>query len=317
MQSQAQVRVVDPILSRHARGYRQQQLVGSALFPLAYVAAYGGKVIEFDKSAFRAYNTQRAPGTKTKRIQFGYAGRDYSISSHSLEGYVADEHRRDGIAVPGIDLAARAVNTPMRALLLEHEVRCAALALNASNYDSDHKVALAGGDRWTGSSSTPNADIEAGKEAIRASIGVYPNVALVSAKAMSALRFNPQILDRLKYTGRDTPTAEILSAMWGIERVVVGAAVAAAEADDAFGDVWGDDVVLGYAAQGNGDLGVLNAEEPSCGYTYAIEGMPMVEEPYRDNGAKSWIYPVTFDNTPVLSGMTAMYLIQDAGGAAA
>lgn len=47
-----QVRVVDPILSEHARGYRQAQLVATALFPFADVAAYGGQVIEFGKESF-------------------------------------------------------------------------------------------------------------------------------------------------------------------------------------------------------------------------------------------------------------------------
>ncbi len=58
-----------------------------------------------------------------------------------------------------------------------------------------------------------------------------------------------------------------------------------------------------------------NAAEPSFGYTYAIDGMPSVESPYYENNAKSWIYGVSNDASPVLSGMTAGYLIQDAGAA--
>ena len=37
-QNPSQARQVDPILSRHARGYRQADHVGSKLFPLAPVA---------------------------------------------------------------------------------------------------------------------------------------------------------------------------------------------------------------------------------------------------------------------------------------
>lgn len=37
-----QTRVVDPILSDHARGYRQAELVAPSLFPFADVSAYGG-----------------------------------------------------------------------------------------------------------------------------------------------------------------------------------------------------------------------------------------------------------------------------------
>ena len=54
-------------------------------------------------------------------------------------------------------------------------------------------------------------------------------------------------------------------------------------------------------------------EEPSYGYGYRITGMPLVEKPYWDNNAKSWIYGVSNDCTPVLSGMTAGFLVQGAG----
>ena len=46
---------------------------------------------------------------------------------------------------------------------------------------------------------------------------------------------------------------------------------------------------------------------------FGIEGMPLVEVPYWDNSAKSWIYGVSNDATPVLAGMAAGYLISGAG----
>ncbi|MBN8637952.1 MAG: major capsid protein [Anaerolineae bacterium] len=312
----AATRVVDPILSQHARGYRQAGLVGEILFPRAPVPQYGGNVIEFGKEAFRLYNSRRAPGASTKRISFGYAGKPYTITPSALEASVPRELMRDASQVPGIDLAARAVNTVSRAMRLEHEYNCAQIARNTANYDGTHRVALVGADRWTGATSNPSEDVEAGKEAIRTAIGVTPNVAVVSAAAMSALRFNPQILDRIKHTGRDTPTADLLASLWGIRRVVVGEAVVATGSNDTLGDVWGQDVILAYAAESTGDVNA-NAEEPSYGYTYFIDGHPLVEQPYWDNSTKSWVYGVSDDNSPVLSGMVAGYLIQNAGAAAA
>lgn len=307
-----QTRIVDPVLSTHALGYKQAGLVATTLFPIGYVGMYGGNVIEFGKEAFKLYNSRRAPGTNTKRIQFGYQGKPYAIVPSALEAPVPRELMRDASKVPGIDLGARAVNTVMRSLLLEHEYNAAQLARSAGNYDANHKVALVGTSRWTGAASDPNADIRAGREAIRSTIGVYPNTALLSATAFSALQENAKILDRTKYTGRDSITTEILARLWNVQKVVVGEATVA-DAADAFGDVWGNDVVLAYTNISADP----NVEEPSYGYTYAIEGHPLVEQPYWDNSAKSWIYGVSFDNTPVLSGITAGYLIQDAGGPAA
>jgi hypothetical protein len=273
---------------------------------------YGGNVIEFGAEAFKLYNSRRAPGTTTKRIQFGYQGKPYAIVPSALEAPVPREIMRDASQVPGLNLGTRAVNTVLRSLNLEHEYNCAQLARNAGNYDSNHKVALTGTSRWTGSAGDPTADINAAREAIRSTIGVYPNLVTLSARAFSAASSNAKILDRTKYTSKDSITAEILARLWNVQQVVVGEATVA-DASDALGDVWGNDVVVAYTNVSSDP----NQEEPSFAYTYAIEGHPLVEQPYWDPGAKSWIYGVSFDNSPVLSGMTAGFLIQDAGAPAA
>ncbi|HEL4825910.1 TPA: hypothetical protein ACOFC9_001015 [Stenotrophomonas maltophilia] len=305
-----QVRVVDPILSEHARGYRQAQLVASVLFPFADVAAYGGRVIEFGKESFKVYNSKRAPGAATKRVRFGYEGKPYSIIPSALEAVVPREHMRDANAVPGINLATRAVNVVLRSQLLEYEVECAGIATNASNYDNDHKVTLTGTDVWSNDASDPASDVETGKEAVRASIGLYPNTMLLSATAFSKLKRHPKIIARSADSGIRKVTLDLLRQVFEIENIVVGAGVVAG-ANDEFGDVWGTSVVLAYVSPGS-DVNA-NAEEPSYGYGYRIEGMPLVEEPYYDKNAKSWIYGVSNDASPVLAGMAAGYLIQGAG----
>ncbi|MHB1273621.1 MAG: major capsid protein [Rhodanobacter sp.] len=310
--SPGQARVVDPILSEHARGYRQPNLIARSLFPLAPVPMYGGKIIQFDKSAFKLVNTSRAPGTATKRIQFGYEGQPYAIVPKALEATVPRELMRDASVVPGIDLGTRAINTVLRMMQLGHEVDCATIARNAASYDVNHTLALAGGSVWSSATSTPNEDVQAAREAIRTSIGMYPNVCVLSAKALKNLKFNAEILNRIKYTSRDAVTTDILASLWEIPTVVVGQALSADDTD-AFSDVWGADVVLAYVAPSGGGDASANAEEPSYAYTYLIEGMPLVEQPYWDANTKSWVYGVSFDYTPVLSGMQGGFLISGAG----
>lgn len=309
-----QARIVDPILSQHARGYRQANLVARSLFPFAPVAAYGGQVIEFDKSAFRVINTARAPGTATKRIRFGYQGKPYSIQPNAVEVPVPRELMRDASQVPGIDLGTRSIDLALRTMNLGHESASAALALAAANYDANHKVALTGTSTWFGSAADPIADVQAAREAIRSSIGVYPNTMILSPKAFSALKTNQAIIDRIKYTSASSVTTDMLATFFEVANVQVGAAVQAGD-DDSFGDVWGTGVVLAYVAPDGGGDASANAEEPSFAYTYLIEGMPLVEQPYWDPNTKSWIYGLSFDYTPVLSGMGAGFLIQGAGDA--
>lgn len=311
-QTPGQNRVVDPILSQHARGFRQPGLVWSTLFPSAPVSVYGGQIIEFGKESFRLYNTRRAPGGAVKRIQFGHSGKPYTIIPNALAGVVPAEHMVDASQVPGIDLGSRATNVVLRAVNIGLEYDAATLARNAAGYDSDHKVALVGGtSSWGVATTKPSTDIETAKEAIADSIGVEPNTVVLARKAFNKLKVHPEIIDRIKRTGIQSLTTELLQTLWDIERVVVAGAKVATGANDAFGDVWGTDVVVAYASLGS-DVGA-NVEEPSYGYMYTITGHPLVEQPYFDRETKSWVYPTAYDASPQISGMSAGYLIQNAG----
>jgi hypothetical protein len=300
------VRVIDPILTTHAQGYRQQEMVGDALFPRVPVGISGGQVLEFGKEAFRLYNARRAPGANTKRVEFGYLGKPFALVQDALEGKLPIEHIRDAGQVPNIQLGQRSVNTVMRSLLLALEVEQSQIARNANNYDADHKVDLSAA-KWSTTDGDPAKDVRAGREAIRETIGVYPNTLLISAKAFAGAAENPKVLERFKYTSSDSVTAEMLARLMDVDRVVVGKAVSA-DAQGTFSDVWGADAVLAYVAPDASSM-----EEPSYGYTYTLEGHPLVEQAYYDNSAKSWIYPVTMERSPVLTGMTGGFLFQNAG----
>lgn len=297
-------RVVDPILTTHAQGYRQQQLVGELLFPRVPVAVSGGKILQFGKEAFMLYNAARAPGGATKRVQFGYEGLPYALDQERLEGKVPREWMRDASAVPGIDLGQRAINGVMKILTLALEYQQSKLARNAALYDVNHKLALSAGDKWSADTGKPVTDVKDGKEAVRASTGVEPNVCLLSPSAWSAASENPQVLERRKYVEKGPVTLDEFARLIEVERVVVGKAVY--HDGQQFQDVWGNDCVLAYAPQVSSGM-----EEPSYGYTYTMDGNPLVEQPYYENNPASWFYPTTFERAPVLTGEAAGFLIQN------
>ncbi|WP_338664998.1 major capsid protein [Pararoseomonas sp. SCSIO 73927] len=305
--SMQQVRIIDPVLSTVSRGYRRADLVGEALFPRVDVPISGGQIIEFGKEAFRLYNARRTPGATTRRIETGYLGKPFALLQDSLEGKVPREWMRDATRAPGVNLGTRATNVVMGSLLLALEYEQAQLARTPGNYPASNRIALAGGSRWTDASVNPTKHIDDGREAIRASVGMYPNTAVLSAKAFAAARSNPNILDRFKYTSSQSVTKEMLAALWNVDRIEVGQAVFASGPNDDFGDVWGSDVVLAYTA-----IASVGAEVPSFAYTYQMEGHPSVEQAYWENASKSWIYPVTFERAPVIAGAGAGYLIQTA-----
>lgn len=302
-------RVVDPILTTVAQGYKNAELVADALFPVVPVEQRAGKILQFGKEDFRLYNTGRTPGSNTKRVQYGYLGNPFALYSHSLEGAVPFEIMQEANSVPGIDMGRVAVGKTQNIILLKNEIDAAALALNAANYGAANKVTLSGASQWSDYSgvSNPSKDIETAKEAIRAVTGKRPNTVLLSPKAFNACKQHPAIIDRIKYTGRDSVTTDMLATLWGVARVVVGDAIYE-DATGALTDVWGKHVVVAYT-----ELGTLaDAGLPSYGYTYRLRNYPTVETPYMDRNAKLWAYPVTDERAPVLAATGAGYLITNA-----
>ncbi len=305
--SPSQARVIDPILTNLAQGYKNNDMIGEHLFPVVPVDQRGGKIIQFGKEAFRLYNTARAPGSNTKRIQYGYAGANYALEQHALEGTVPFENMQEANAVPGIDLGQGAVMMVQDVIALRNEYAQAAIARDANNYDANHKVTLSGSDQWSHADSDPAGDITDSIEAIRSTIGRRPNLVALPAAVYGKVKQHAQVLDRIKHTGRDSATPQLLAQLWDVKQVVVGDAVYADASDDLV-DVWGKDVIIAFTQMGTlRDKGL-----PSYGYTYRLRNHPVVESAYQDRNAKSWIYPVTDELSPVLASGLAGFLIKDA-----
>ncbi|MBC7600531.1 MAG: major capsid protein [Polaromonas sp.] len=309
--SPSQARVIDPILTTIAQGYQNSEMVASFLFPTVPVGLRGGNIITFGKEAFMLYATQRAPGENTKRVSFGYAGAPYALVDYSLEGLVPMEVSQEAQNSPGIDLGQGAIVSVSAIMALRFEKQAADIARTAATYAAANKVTKSGTAQWsdiTSGVSDPIADIETAKEAVRAATGKRPNTVVMGAVVMAKLRQHPKVVDRIKYTGRDVATPELLASLFGVARVVVGDAIYSNDAGTAFTDVWGKDVVVAYT-----EIGSMAAQGlPSYGYNYQLNGYPIVEEPYYDRSAKSWIYPVTRVEAPVMASASAGYLITNA-----
>lgn len=306
----AQARVIDPVLTQVARGFMQPGLVWNALFPRVPVAQRAGRVVTFGVEDFLLYNSQRTPGARTARIQFGHAAGNYSLESHSLEGSLPIELMQEAEAVPGIDMQRIAIQKPLRAIQLRLEKACADLARNAANFPVGNKQTLSGTSQWSdfGATSDPIKDIETAKEAVRARIGMRANTVVMGAAVFAQARQHPKVVDRIKYTSRDVATPELLAALFGVDRVLVGDAVFSTDNAPTFSDVWGKDVIVAYTDPASlADMG-----SPAFGYTYQLQDYPVVEEGYYDRNTKTWYYPTTDEVQPVISGAIGGFLYTNA-----
>ncbi|MFW2438064.1 MAG: hypothetical protein ACN4GR_01685 [Arenicellales bacterium] len=304
----SQARVIDPILSNHAQKHRNAQFVLEALFPVVMVGQRGGRVIKFNKDSFRRFSTRRAPGTNTKRVQFGYASDPIALMQDSMEGQVPIELLDEARAVPGINLGANAVETVLDVMGLGVEYERAQIATDANNYGTN-KETLAGTDQWSDPAADVKTQINDAKQAIRKRVGHMPNILTISSQAQSDLESNTAIKEQFKYTSSESITLDMLARYFQVEKVIVPEAVSlpdgAADSAD-LEDVWGNFAVLAYVPPNAKTIDV-----PSFGYTYRLNGHPLVEQAYFERNPKSWFYPVTVEERAYHTAADAGYLFTD------
>jgi hypothetical protein len=208
---------------------------------------------------------------------------------------------------------------------LQLEIEQAELARNPARYGTTHKVALSGASCWSDPAANPIAQMDQYKEAIRADIGLYPNVAIAGPSAYNSTKNNPFIVERMKYREDqpETVTMQMLATVFELTYFMKGAAMYLDD-NNANVDCWGDDIVLAYVPpeileNPNQTLtyapngGLITFETPSYGYTYTMEGNPMIEEAYYSKEVKGWVYGCTYERAPVntSSQNIAGFLIQN------
>lgn len=301
-------RVIDPVLTAVAQGYRHGKRVGSVLFPPVPVEARGGKVIEFGRDSFMKYSSRRAPGASVQRIQFGYQGKPFSLVQDALDAVVPREIMDDAAAVPGIDMASRAVNSVMDKMNLALEIEQAELASNPAIYAANNQLMLAGSSCWSNDLSYPMEDIDNAKDQVRITCGLEPNVLVLSNAGFKALKRHPKVIERFKYTTSESITTKMLAGLFDLDDVAVGKAtyVEGPEDNAKFKEVWQDNAILAYVPTQD-----MAMEQPSFGYTYTLRGNPFVEQERWDGDTRSFLYGVTYDRAPVLTGIASGFLFQN------
>lgn len=296
-------RVIDPVLSSVARGFTNMGMVFPMIFPIVSVAQRGGKLIEFDAEHFAEMDIERAVGANIPEINIGYAGKDYSLTQRSLAGKVPIELMEEASAVPGIALASVAIERVMSVVGLQIEIAAGDLIV-ATNF-SGRTEALAGNNRWDNDNSNPAREVRSAYSSIRAAIGRDPNTLLIGKEVYDALINNKEVVERIKYSMPaigDAIDEDALRRYFRVERLVVGGAMKGKKGS--FKHIWGKIALLCYtnvtplAAQGS----------PSFGYTYRLNGYPIAEATWYNRSNRSWMYPVTTEDTPAIVGGDAGYL---------
>ncbi len=303
-----QARVVDPILTEHARGYSNGDFIGGRLFPTVDMPTRAAKRIEFGRESFRRYRTIRAPGAAIGQISFGYEGKPVSLVQHALSAKTPIEHQDEASEVPHIDIQRENVDLVLYVIAQEKEIAQATQARNPALYANTNKIALVGDDRWIDPDSDPLAMVSDYKEVVRRRTGRRPNTLALGAVAAAGLKRHPKLREHYKHTTSSAITTEMLRAYFELDDIAIGDAIYDDDNGNAV-DVWGGDAILAFVPP----VGARNMRLPGYGYTYQLRNHPVVEQPHWDRSVRSWLNDVFDEYSAELVGPDAGVLFQNAG----
>lgn len=311
-----QIAMGQPQLSQLLLGYRNQDFIGSKIFPQVDSTLTSMLLARVGNEAQKRYNLKRAPGTATKSISLSYSGRVYTIENHAVDIPIPREwiEEQDALAAMNqLPLSAMlkygnlAVNTAGYVLGLEYESEAAELALNDALYGANVNTLTTAG-KWSKDTSKPVSDIFAAAEAVRKGSGTVANSMMISASSFNALSQHPQVLSKLPSTNLGVATLEQLQSVFRIANIYVGSAIIV-NSDDSTTDIWGDNTIVFYNPAGIATNSV-NMIEPVFGFTGTKKNGIYMEKPYYNSEKKSWIYGASYDRSANVCSPKSGFLIK-------
>ncbi len=299
-----QVRVVDPVLTTIAQGYKPGNFVGDKILPIVETDKMGGLVRRFGPDDFKLYNTRRAKGAKSARIEAS-EGDTVKLALHeeSLEITIDIQERSE--APNQAALEARRTRIVTNNLLTRKEKDQADVVLNTANYAAGHVMDLSGTSMWSDyANSDPISDVGDGKSTVRSKIGRKPNTMLLGASTFDTLKEHPKLIERIKYAVKGVLTVDLMKEIFDIEEIVVGEALYADDKGNMY-DIWPNVAILAYVPP-EAERG---EETPGFGYTFRKKGHPQ-SGMYKE-GNKLDVIEVWDVYDPMILGPTAGFLIRN------
>jgi len=281
-------RVVDPVLTSIARGYKNAAFIGERIFPIVETDKEGVTVPTFGKTAFVEFETQRAVGADSNVLVREKTGSlDLVLNEHDLAAPVDYREKAESM----FNEESKAIRRVTNGINLKRELYAARLAQDPKVYVQGSVKALAAAECWVGGKGDPIGIIEAGIEAVRNKTGLRPNLMTMGASVMALLKFHPAIQAAIGANERKRITLEILKDLFQLDDVVVGEPVSMASMKDAQDkaktptDIWADNLMLHYVGKPQPGTTSADENEPSFGYTLRRKGMPVADK-YDGAGGK-------------------------------
>jgi hypothetical protein len=277
-----QVRVIDPILTQLAQGYKNAEGVATFFAPSVSMSVRAGRALTFGKEAFAAQSFLRSPGTNIQKIQNEFGTRSFALRQEAISWQIAEEvaaEAKNGAAA--IDLRAYAAKDAANRLQQSWEIQVATKVQDTAEYETGNVLDLASYNGGADQFNSPTADIEVlmdeAKEQVRSQIGIYPQKLVLSPDAFNALKRNKRIRDFMQ---RGVLVNEkTLAEIFGLDEIRVARRLKLNQETGVLENIYNNVAVLFYhpSSATDGFVPALDANygTPAYAYTYTLAGYPL------------------------------------------
>lgn len=236
--------------------------IADKVFPIVPVVHQADKYFKWNKGDyFRDEARKRADGTESAGRGINLTTDSYAADVYALHQDVGDQVRRN--QDPAVDLDTMVTNALMQSMLITRDNQWVAQYFTTGVWDTDMTGANAADAThvvfWDDdTNSDPFSDLSTATTKILKATGLKPNKFVIGWEVYQALRKNPLVIDRIKYTspayaGSITPA--LLASAFDIPQILVSEAVyntAAKGQADAMDFIAGKNALLTYAAPAPG-----------------------------------------------------------------
>jgi hypothetical protein len=249
--------------------------IADKVFPKVPVKKQSDLYWKYSKSDWRRTDvSRRAPSTETPGVGWNITTEQYFAHVYGVHKDIDDQLRANADSNFNLDRDATEFITNQ--LLLKRD-----LDWNSNFFAEDvWDTNFVGDDdftQWNAGGSDPIVDVQNWIIGFRKLTGFAPNIMVLGAETMVALKQHPDIIDRIKYTQRGIVTEDLIATLFGVDEIYTSYATVASGAQLA--DPIAQDAATTYDFITNSKSAALyyapkspSLMTPSAGYTFTWNG---------------------------------------------
>ncbi len=247
---------LDQFLTNYSIVYRNQDFVGARLFPDFPVAKQSNRYPIFGFERFKAYSTERAPGSEANEMPAWRMSNDeYYCDGKAQKQLISDELRSEWEL--GVGPEVFTTETLADIIDKQREIMIYNLIMNSTAIPN---ATLAGTGQWSDfQNSDPVAAITDVRSTILLGCTKEPNTLLVGYPVWLQLIQHPIIIDRFKSTALPLgyPSEQQLAGLFNVDNFVVAKSLYDTTVQGlptSLNFIWGKNVILAYVPPAQGQM---------------------------------------------------------------